>query len=37
MHLTYPYLGPNLVQLNFNTKMQDAKRVLDLNCNEKED
>ena len=21
------------VQLNFNTKMQDVKRVLDLNCN----
>ena len=24
--------GPNLVQLNFNTKMQDVKRVLYLNC-----
>ena len=23
----------NYVQLNFNTKMLDAKRVLDLNCN----
>ena len=25
--------GANHVQLNFNTKMQDVKRVLDLNCN----
>ena len=25
--------GPYHVQLNFNTKMQDVKRVLDLNCN----
>ena len=24
--------GPNHVQLNFNTKMQDVKRVLDLKC-----
>ena len=25
--------GPNHVQFNFNNKMQDVKRVLDLNCN----
>ena len=31
-----PLPGPNHVQLNFNTKMQDVKRVLDLNCNYKE-
>ena len=32
MHLTSPYLaGPNHVQLNFNTKMQDVKRFLNLN------
>ena len=31
MHLTsFPLPGPNHVQLNFNTKMQDVKRVLDL-------
>ena len=24
--------GPNHVQLKFNPKMQDSKRVLDLNC-----
>ena len=29
----FPLPGPNHVQLNFNTKMQDVKRVLDLNCN----
>ena len=28
-----PIPGPNHLQLNFNTKMQDVKRVLDLNCN----
>ena len=27
-----PLPGPNHVQLNFNNKMQDVKRVLDLNC-----
>ena len=30
-----PYLslrGPNHLQLKFNSKMQDVKRVLDLNC-----
>ena len=29
----FPLPGPNHVQLNFNTKMQDVKRVLDLDCN----
>ena len=33
--LTLP--GPNHVQLNFNIEMQDVKRVLDSNCNQKED
>ena len=29
-----PQNGPqNHLQLNFNTKMQDVKRVLNLNCN----
>ena len=28
----FPLPGPNHVQLNFNTKIQDVKRVLDLNC-----
>ena len=28
-----PLPGPNHAQLNFNTKMQDVKRVLNLNCN----
>ena len=28
-----PLFGANHVQLNINTKMQDIKRVLDLNCN----
>ena len=28
-----PLPGPNHVQINFDTKMQDFKRVLDLNCN----
>ena len=28
-----PLPGPNHVQLNFNTNMQDLKRVLDLKCN----
>ena len=27
-----PLPGPNHVQFNFNTKMQNVKRVLDLNC-----
>ena len=27
-----PQPGPNHLQLNFNTKIQDFKRVLDLNC-----
>ena len=33
MILTAPYFplpGPNHVQLNFNPKMQDVKRVLDI-------
>ena len=29
----FPLPGPNHVQLNFNSKMQHVKRVLDLNCN----
>ena len=34
MYLNYfPLPGANHVQLNFNAKMQDVKRVLDLNCN----
>ena len=28
----FPLPGPNHVQLKFNFKMQDVKRVLDLNC-----
>ena len=28
----FPLPGPSHLQLNFNTKMQDVKRVLDLNC-----
>ena len=31
MHLTSPY-GPNHLQLKFNPRMQDVKRILDLNC-----
>ena len=27
-----PLLGSNHLQLNFTTKMQDVKRILDLNC-----
>ena len=33
----FPLLGPNHRQLKVNSKMQDVKRVLDLNCKEKED
>ena len=33
IHLTSPYLDQITYQLNFNTKMQDVKRILDLNCN----
>ena len=33
----FPQLGPNHLQLNFNSKMQDFKRVLVLNCEENED
>ena len=29
----FPLPKPNHVQLNFNIKMQDVKRGLDLNCN----
>ena len=29
--------GANHLQLKFNSKMQDVKRVLDLNCKQKED
>ena len=29
----FPLPGSNHIQLNFNTKMRDVKRVLDLNCN----
>ena len=29
----FPLPGANHVQLNFNTKMQDVKHVLNLNCN----
>ena len=32
-----PLPGPNHLQLKFNSEMQDLKRVLDLNCKEKED
>ena len=32
-----PLPGPNHIQLNSNTKMQNVMRVLDLNCEEKED
>ena len=28
----FPLSGPNHVQLNFNSKMQDVKQFLDLNC-----
>ena len=28
----FPLPGPNHLQLKFNSKMQDVKRVLDLNC-----
>ena len=27
-----PLPGPNHIQLNFTTEMQDVERVLDLNC-----
>ena len=34
VHLNYfPLPGPNHLQLNFNTEMQDFKLVLSLNCN----
>ena len=33
----FPLPGPNHRQLKINSKMQDVKRVLDLNCKEKED
>ena len=29
----FPLSGPNHVQLNFSSKMQNVKRVLNLNCN----
>ena len=28
----FPLPGPNHLQLKFNTRMQDVKRILDLNC-----
>ena len=31
-----PLPGPNHLQLKFNTRMQDVKRILDLNCKKKE-
>ena len=30
--LYFPLTGPNHLQLKFNFKMHDVKRVLDLNC-----
>ena len=33
----FPLPGPNHLQIKFNTKMQDVKRVLDLNCQYKKD
>ena len=33
----FPLLGPNHLQIKFNSKMQDLKRVLNLNCKEKKD
>ena len=30
--LYFPLPGPNHLQLKFNSKMQDIKHVLDLNC-----
>ena len=32
----FPVHGPNHLQLKFNTRMQDVKRILDLNCKRKE-
>ena len=33
----FPLRGPNHFQLKFNSKMQDVKCVLDLNCKKKND